>query len=333
LLQALLQWYTGAARALPWRVANPNPYHIWISEVMSQQSTLKMMLPFFDRWMKKFPRLEDLASAEEEHVLKLWEGLGYYSRARNIHKAAKILSNRFPQSPEELAEIPGIGPYTAAAIASIAFDHPVLPIDGNVTRVLSRVYGVSDPLNKTEDAKKIRSLALQLSEDLPIGKRGSLAQAFMELGASLCKPRQQAKCFECPIRQHCHAYKSNVVELLPAEKKRPQMLSISRLLLVYRNSKGEVLLRKRPSGLVLGGQWEIPFLDLESSEDWIARELSKSFELAKPFSHTIMNKKYRIWPVELGQIESRLPPEHAWLRTAFPGVLSTVTRKFSGISG
>jgi A/G-specific adenine glycosylase len=194
---------------------------------------------------------------------------------------------------------------------------------------LGRFYGIADPLNKKEDAEKIKELAARLAEKFPEGKRGALAQAFMELGATVCKPAEQAKCFECPIHKNCRAKEKGKVAQIPATKLRREMIKLSRLLLIYRDPEGDLILRQRPKGAVLGGQWEIPYLDLEPSNNWVQSVLAKSFEVKKPFSHTIMHRTYTVWPVELGKMAS-IPEGHRVLRGAFEGTLTTITRKFIG---
>lgn len=291
------------------------------------------MLPFFDRWMKAFPDVKSLAAADEETVLKNWEGLGYYSRARNIHRAAKILEKDFPQSPDELLKIPGIGPYTSAAIASIAFDRPAVAVDGNVTRVLSRYFGVTNPFGDKEDAKKILELARELAQYSQPGERGVLTQALMELGATVCKPNAQLKCFECPVGSNCAAKKAKKAEAWPLPKKRAEMKKLSRLLLVYRDKEGRPLLRKRPAELALGGQWELPYLDLEAGIDQLKTLFGPHFELRKPYKHTIMNKSFTVLPLELGQGPSARavdPAEQQYHSEGFKGVLSTISRKYLG---
>jgi A/G-specific adenine glycosylase len=312
---------------LPWRKSPANPYEIWISEVMSQQSTLKMMLPYFDKWMQRFPTLQDLANAPEDDLLKHWEGLGYYSRARNIHRAAKLMLNSIPQTPEELQKLPGVGPYTSAAIASIAFDHPAVAVDGNVTRVLSRYFGIPNPFGKKEDAKKIFEYAQNIAAHVPVGKRGVVTQALMELGALVCRPQNQAKCFECPLRSTCSAYKTQKVAELPYPKSRPQMQKVQRVLLLYKNKRGQFLLRQRPQSGVLGGQWELPYIDLDATDEELRALFNPHFEVGAPFKHSIMNKSYTVWPLEVG-LGGPAPEGHCYLKAPFKGVLSTVTRKF-----
>jgi len=294
---------------------------------MSQQSTLKMMLPYFEKWMKRFPTLASLANAQEEALLKYWEGLGYYSRARNIHKGAKILQKHFPQNPEDLQKIPGIGPYTSAAIASIAFDYPAIAIDGNVTRVFSRYFGIENPFGIKEDAKNIQMQAQLIAQSIPAGSRGNITQALMELGATVCRPLGQAKCFECPISKECVALKLGKVALWPMPKSRPQMQKVMRLLLIYRNSAGNVFIRQRPQTGSLGGQWEIPYLDIEATDQELLSLFSPHFEVAKPFKHTIMSKSFSVWPLELGT-GPRSTEGSAYLGPHFKGVLSTMSRKF-----
>ncbi len=294
---------------------------------MSQQSTLKMMLPYFEKWMQRFPTLATLANAPEEELLKHWEGLGYYSRARNIHKGAKVLQKYFPQNPEELQKISGIGPYTSAAIASIAFDYPAIAVDGNVTRVFSRYFGIENPFGSKEDAKKIQAQAQLIAAEIPVGSRGTITQALMELGATVCRPLNQAKCFECPLQKGCVAAKNGKAALWPLPKPRPQMQKVMRLLLIYRNSQREPLLRQRPESGSLGGQWEIPYLDIEASSKELLALFSPHFEVAQPFKHTIMSKSFTVWPLELGA-GPRQFEGHRYLDADFKGMLSTMSRKF-----
>lgn len=212
----LTQWYKKNKRLLPWR-SNKDPYRIWLSEVMLQQTTVVAVIPYFEKFLEKFPTVQDLAQAPENEVLEAWAGLGYYSRARNLHKAAQILANRgFPQTAAELLELPGFGPYTSRAVASIAFGEKVGVLDGNVIRVLSRRYGLKlewwnnsgrDQLQKISD-----ELALQ-------GEPDNLNQGLMELGATLCTP-QKVMCLLCPWNESCVARSKDWIETLPLKKPR-----------------------------------------------------------------------------------------------------------------
>lgn len=305
---------------------------------MSQQSTLKMMLPYYERWMKKFPTLNDLASVSESELLKMWEGLGYYSRARNILKAAQLIRQQkaFPSTSEELLTVPGIGPYTAAAIAAIAFGEKTLPVDGNVIRVFSRLNGIANPLNNAEDRAAIYrkvSESAELLETFSAPERGDIAQAYMELGATLCKPAaimDPAYCAHCPLSQNCRAHREGKVLELPQTKLRAKMKKIDRLLVLYRSPEGEPLLRKRSDAhSVLAGQWELPYIDFHGGagpEKWMEKTFLPHFELHKAFKHTIMNTQYQIWWVEAGRIKSPLPA-HQFYNQICGEPLTTITRK------
>jgi len=344
-VRALLDWYKINKRPLPWRTQPADPYKIWISEIMSQQSTIKMMLPFYEKWMQRYPHIKSLAATSENDLLKMWEGLGYYSRARNILKAAKIIQKQksFPHTYEQLLELPGVGPYTAAAIASIAFGEAKVPMDGNVIRVLSRYVGIQDPLNKAHDKLRVFEVVNNISElikELTPLERGDASQAFMELGATLCKPAQQMNtqyCEVCPLSSGCFARKNQQVMSLPQVKQRQKMKKISRLLIIYRDPEGSPLLRRRSEeNSVLGGQWELPFWDFEESPlksksepDWIAKSFLPHFETHKGFKHTIMSTEYNVWWVEAGRIKKALPG-HAFLDQLKEAPLTSITRKALG---
>jgi A/G-specific adenine glycosylase len=348
LVKELLFWYKSSQRKLPWRKKYPDPYEIWISEVMSQQSTLKMMLPYYKRWMSFFPTLSSLSKAKEEDVLRLWQGLGYYSRARNLLKAAQEMQKRkaFPSKVENLLCVKGIGPYTAAAISAIAFDEAVVPVDGNVIRVLSRVFSIPNALNDRLDLKRIHEKAHFLASFIPVGSRGAMAQALMDLGATVCRPGALAQCEVCPLQNICESYKSDRVVQgprvllssrlgvagIPQKKIRPELQKLSRLLLIYRNREGALLLRKRPAELSLGGQWEFPSIDLVACDDWIQDHLAVCFELRKGFRHTIMNSVYSVWLIEAGVL-GKAERGHLFyskdspMATLEPITLTTMTQK------
>jgi A/G-specific adenine glycosylase len=299
--------------------------------------------------MELFPTLSSLAKAKEEEVLRLWQGLGYYSRARNILSAAQEMERlgAFPSRSEDLLRVKGIGPYTAAAIASIAFDEAVVPVDGNVVRVLSRLFLIFNALNDRQDLKKVHDIALYLASFIPVGRRGAMAQALMDLGAMICRPGALAKCEICPLRTNCTSYKTDrsplqgskemiskgqVVANIPKKKARPELQKISRLLLLYRNKEGALLLRKRPREMSLGGQWELPYVDLVACDDWISESLGAYFELRKGFRHTIMSSVYSTWLIEAGSLSK---PERGHLfysKSSFrasskPITLTTMTQK------
>lgn len=252
----LLAWYDQHARDLPWRGA-ADPYRVWISEIMLQQTRVETVIPYYRRWLERFPDVECLAAASEKDVLALWEGLGYYSRARSLHRAARRvvseMDGKLPQSASELIRLPGIGRYTAGAIASIAFgaDEPVL--DGNVRRVLARVFDVSLPARSAEGERILWDLAASL---LPSGRAGDFNQALMDLGNSVCTPKAPA-CSRCPLEQHCQARRNGTVEQRPVALRKPPLPHLTVTAAVI-HRPGEVLIAQRPLRGLLGGLWEFP---------------------------------------------------------------------------
>jgi A/G-specific adenine glycosylase len=252
----LLHWYRLHGRKLPWR-GHPDPYAVWVSEIMLQQTRVEAVIPYFERWMKRFPTVQVLAKVSEQDVLHSWEGLGYYSRARNLHKAAGIVAREFggelPRSIVALRRLPGIGRYTAGAIASMAFglDEPTL--DGNLRRVFARLFNVEVPADSTEGEKILWSIA---AENLPKGRAGDFNQALMDLGATICLP-QKPLCPDCPLREACQAQKMGVQEARPVLKAKLKVPSVVQAAVVILG-RGRVLLAKRPSEGLLGGMWEFP---------------------------------------------------------------------------
>jgi A/G-specific adenine glycosylase len=253
---ALLAWYKKHQRDLPWRRTD-DPYAIWISEIMLQQTQVATAIPYYERFLKKFPTVQALANAPIDDVLKHWEGLGYYSRAQNLHKAAKQVVDEFdgnlPSTVEDLLKLSGIGPYTAGAIASIAFglDEPVL--DGNVIRVLSRLYRIHENPKETPTQKKLWSLAREL---VPSGEASFFNQALMDLGATVCIPKQP-RCLVCPLHDECEARNHNEQNDLPIKVKKQATPHYDvGVGIVWKN--GKFLLVQRPQDKLLGGLWEFP---------------------------------------------------------------------------
>ncbi|TGT61431.1 A/G-specific adenine glycosylase [Mesorhizobium sp. M00.F.Ca.ET.170.01.1.1] len=278
----LLAWYDAHHRDLPWRVtpgafargARPDPYRVWLSEVMLQQTTVEAVKAYFRIFVEKWPTVEALAAAPAEDVMKAWAGLGYYSRARNLKACADLLARqggRFPDTETGLKELPGIGTYTAAAIAAIAFDRPAAVVDGNVERVISRLYSVETPLSETKP--EIRALV----EDLvPDNRPGDFAQAMMDLGATICTPRRP-RCMLCPLREDCSAILSGDPERFPVRLPKDDRPFRRGAAFVAERGDGAVLLRKRPEKGLLGGMTEVP------TTAWTARADGATTTDAAPF--------------------------------------------------
>lgn len=261
----LLAWYDVAARRLPWRAppgAYADPYRVWLSEIMLQQTTVKAVIPYFAKFTGKWPTVTALAAADLNEVLAAWAGLGYYSRARNLHACARAIvaahGGAFPQDEAALRALPGVGAYTAAAIAAIAFGRPATAVDGNIERVVARLHAVEEPLPGAKPA--IKRLAAGLT---PLKRTGDYTQAMMDLGASICSPRSPS-CLVCPLRKHCLAHAKGLAAVIPfkaAKGGKPQRFGAAFLAIA---GSGAVLLRRRPPKGLLGGMLEVP------STDWTA---------------------------------------------------------------
>jgi A/G-specific adenine glycosylase len=256
----LLPWYRRHARRLPWRTLPgegfTDPYRVWLSEIMLQQTTVATVGPYFTRFLERWPTVERLAAAPREDVLSLWAGLGYYARARNMHRCARIvadeLKGRFPDNESDLRALPGIGPYTAAAIAAIAFGRKATVVDGNVERVIARLFALEEPLPSAKP--KLRSLAAELTPD---ETPGDYAQAMMDLGATVCLPRNP-KCLLCPLNDVCAARAAGIEAQLPRKAPKPDRPTRYAVAFYITRSDGALLLRRRPDQGMLGGMMEVP---------------------------------------------------------------------------
>ncbi len=259
LQKALLDWFDRHQRVMPWRATRgqrPDPYHVWLSEIMLQQTTVVAVTPYFERFIRRWPTVAKLAAATQDDVLAEWAGLGYYARARNLHKCAQAVvagGGRFPSSVEALLELPGIGPYTAAAIASIAFDLPAVAVDGNVERVTSRFFAITDPMPHAKP--QIREAAAILAAG--VSRPGDFTQAFMELGATVCTPRNP-QCGLCPWHNGCQGHAQGIAATLPrkiAKKARPSRYGHA---YVVTDAQGRVLIEKRQGRGLYEGMYQLP---------------------------------------------------------------------------
>ncbi len=269
---ALFGWYGRHRRRLPWRARAgraADPYHVWLSEIMLQQTTVKTVIPYFRAFIRRWPTVEALAAAELDEVLHAWQGLGYYARARNLHRCAQVVSRgcagRFPTSEAELRRLPGVGAYTAAAIAAIAFDRPAVVVDGNVERVVARLFAVEEALPRAK--ARLRALAATLaSRERP----GDHAQAMMDLGAVVCTPRRP-RCARCPWQEKCRARQRGIAELLPRKPRKRERPLRKGIVFWLVREVGEVLLQKRPARGLLGGLMEVPSTAWREAE-WTLEE-------------------------------------------------------------
>ena len=257
LSRLLLNWYHQYGRTnMPWR-DHPDPYAVWVSEIMLQQTRVETVIPYFEKWMKLFPDVIALANASEQDVLNAWEGLGYYSRARNLHKAAKIVASKFngelPRDLTDLRSLPGIGRYTVGAIASMAFGMDEPTLDGNLRRVFARLFDVEEFADSPAGEKILWELAAQ---NLPNGQAGDYNQALMDLGATICVPKNP-RCLICPLMKICESRKNGTQEIRPvlkAKKVSPHYIHAAAVII----NRGRVLLAQRPPDGLLGGMWEFP---------------------------------------------------------------------------
>ena len=312
----LLAWYAQNARDLPWR-QNHDPYRVWVSEIMLQQTRVEAVKPYYHRFLQQLPTIQHLARVPEDQLLKLWEGLGYYSRVRNMQKAAQMVVQEFggtmPNTPALLKKLPGIGDYTAGAVASIAYGYPAACVDGNVLRVFARLR--NDPTDITLPKVK-EALAEDISTNMPRDP-GSFNQALMELGALVCLPNGQPLCQSCPLAHLCQSRAAGTQTRLPVKAAKAARRVSRLLVLVLQDSSGRIALRRRTLG-PLKGMWELPTLPLEGEATAqkaaeAAAGLGFSAEPAKPLGSAKHIFTHREWQMEGWLLQSRMefaePPE------------------------
>ena len=282
LQSALLDWYGSHKRVMPWRAVRgrPNPYHVWLSEIMLQQTTVATVGPYFQKFIQRWPTVSDLAGASQDEVLTAWAGLGYYARARNLHKCANVIDKefkgKFPNAEAALLTLPGVGPYTAAAIASIAFGRQAVAVDGNVERVVSRYFAVKEPLPASKPLLKEKAVWLAQNNPNP----ADFTQAFMELGATVCTPRSP-KCGLCPWQKTCKAKKDGITSALPTKlKKKSQPVRYGDVFWIVR-SDGAFLAQKRGSEGLYAGMYQLPPTDWVKNAKVMRATALEGFEHVK----------------------------------------------------
>jgi A/G-specific adenine glycosylase len=293
---ALLAFYDERRRDLPWR-RDPDPYRVWVSEVMLQQTRVEAVIPYYERWLRRFPTLDALAIAEQDDVLRAWEGLGYYSRARNLHRAARLVRERHagvvPEEDAALRALPGVGDYTAGAIASIAYGRARPAVDGNVRRVLARLLNVADPT-----PARLRVVASAL---VPSDRPGDFNQALMELGATACTPRNP-RCETCPVAQLCRARARGTQLLRPRVRRRAEVPTFDLAVAAMLSPNAELLLMRRPDRGLLAGLWALPSADIKVGENpevvttWLARRCAGDDALVAtralaPLTHVFTHRR------------------------------------------
>ncbi|MEQ9424192.1 MAG: A/G-specific adenine glycosylase [Cyclobacteriaceae bacterium] len=270
-----MKWYQANKRDLPWRHTK-DPFRIWLSEIILQQTRIDQGLPYYENFVSTFKNVEELANAKEDKILRLWQGLGYYSRARNLHKCAQVVSDKyygtFPDTYSELLTLPGIGPYTAAAIASIAFNEAAAVIDGNVFRLLSRLFGLNDNIAIAKSRKTFESVASAMIDS---NQPATFNQAIMEFGARVCKP-SNPNCDHCPVNQYCYAFKNNCQATLPVNNKRLKIKERYFNYLVGLNDN-KTYLHKRNAGDIWRGLYDFPLI--ESAKSMTVRDVLRSSDL------------------------------------------------------
>jgi A/G-specific adenine glycosylase len=302
--QDLIGWFEKEQRDLPWR-KDSDPYKVWVSEVMLQQTKVDTVIPYFQKFIEQFPTLEALAEADEEEVLKAWEGLGYYSRVRNLHAAVKEVTEQYggkiPDNREQFAKLKGVGPYTTGAVLSIAYGIPEPAVDGNVMRVLSRIFLVWEDIAKAGTRKLFEDVVRQIiSHENP----SYFNQGLMELGALICTPRNPA-CLLCPVQAHCRAFQEGVQAELPVKTKKANVKQVPIIAAVLKDENGKVLIRKRGSEGLLANLWEFPNCEAadgqaspeERLEAFLKEQYGIKAQLGQPFTALEHAFSHLIWKI------------------------------------
>lgn len=323
--QNLMEWFDKHKRDLPWR-HNRDWYKIFLSEFLLQQTQVSQALPYYQKFIQKYPTVHHLAKAEEDELLQLWAGLGYYSRARNLLKAARQIveefNGNFPLDLKNALKLPGIGPYTAAAILSLAFNQPVAVVDGNVLRVISRLFAIEDDIRLPATQSKIRETVQQL---LPASQAGLFNEALMELGALVCKP-VSPQCTECPLNQFCLAHQKNLTSVLPFKSAAKPKKERFQFVFVVRNKRGQLLLAQRPGRGLLARMWEFPALEVDSLEKIKLENLNgllnvhfnavrkKQIKQLPILKHTYSHIALQFLPILIHNEQPIFPANHTYMK-------------------
>lgn len=317
----LISWFKREQRDLPWR-KDQDPYKVWVSEIMLQQTRVDTVIPYFNRFIEWFPTIDDLANADEDQVLKAWEGLGYYSRVRNLQSAVREVQETYngvvPDTPEEISKLKGVGPYTAGAILSIAYGVPEPAVDGNVMRVLSRILSIWSDIARPSSRRVFEQAVRELiSHEDP----SAFNQALMELGALICTPTSPA-CLLCPVREHCQAFEEGVQNELPVKTKKTKTRQVQLAAAILVDESGRIMIHKRPSSGLLANLWEFPNVEFEHPlegergyvEELFNTSLGLKLDLGKiigqlehVFSHLVWNIK-----VYVGKIKGEFVESDEW---------------------
>ena len=311
--QTLLRWFKDNGRELPWRETR-DPYAIWLSEIILQQTQIKQGLDYWQRFMRRWPTVDLLAAASEDEVLREWQGLGYYSRARNLHVAARqiVAMGRFPNTLDEIRQLKGVGDYTAAAIGSIAFSLPAAVVDGNVYRVLARHFDIATPINTTEGKKTFAALAQSLmptpSDNGHENICGLYNQAIMDFGAIQCTP-QSPRCIVCPLQESCEALRTGKTDTLPVKEKKLKIKE-RHLIYIYVRCQGQTAIRRRGGGDIWQGLWEP--LSVKSEELIVKRDVELVAKGVKHvLTHRVLTADFYLWEPDT---RPELPSDYIWIK-------------------
>ena len=319
----ILQWYEDHGRKLPWR-GHLDPYAVWVSEIMLQQTRVETVIPYFERWMIRFPSIADLANATEGEVLSIWEGLGYYSRARNLHKAARKvvteLHGEMPDNEAALRELPGVGAYTAAAIASISFGARAAAVDGNLVRVLARVFALP---GRASDPSLVRAVRAQAQALVNCRQPGEVNQSLMDIGATLCRP-EAPLCTQCPLRKFCKACGEEDPAVYPEKAAKTARKSLA-IVFAWIEHEGALLLEQRPLDGLWPGLWEMPSASGAGAKQVLAKRLGQPLgPLLARVSHELTHRHVVAW---VYQAKAQKQGEQRWWRDPLSAPLSSLARK------